>query len=402
MRAGFVFVLLLSLSVSAVSQDLVAKPAAEPQSQNVAPRPSQVAPTPTPSAAATVTSATSRKLAYELEVPGSAQWTDTGIDLLPGDRVTVTATGKIHGGQFGDTGPGGLKRTWRDLLAILPVNEAGNGALVGRIGDHNAAVPFVVGEKKDVGVVQSGRLFLGINQAASETSDGSYQVKINIVPRAKAAEQVQAAALSVDPQVLAQIPRRISDANGRPGDVVNILIVGSQDAMQQGFQDSGWVLVDRTKGEAVVHAIFSSLSKASYVQMPMSELYLFGRPQDFGYARAEPLAVVAQRHHLRVWKTAANANGQQVWAVAATHDMGFEKDQRTGGVTHHIDPNIDDEREFVGSCFKDTSGFTGSLYLTPADSVHDVNTATGGTIHTDGRVLVIVMGIDAKKKAAAE
>jgi len=31
----------------------------------------------------------------------------------------------------------------------------------------------------------------------------------------------------------------------------------------------------------------------------------------------------------------------------ATDDIGFERDQRSNGVTHKIDPAIDGEREFV-------------------------------------------------------
>ena len=368
-----------------------ASPQAAPPAAGAAPAVSgTVTVKPAPAAATTT-----RKLAYELDIPGSSQWTDTGIDVLPGDQVTVTATGSVQGQQFGLAGPGGLQRSWRDLLAILPVNEAGQGALVGRIGDDTAAVPFLIGEKKEIGVSRAARLFLGINQGAGESSGGGYRVALNIVPRSRAAGTAQAA-LKMDAKILGHIPRRVADANGKAGDVVNLLIVGSQQAMQQGFQESGWVLVDRTKQDAVLHALLSSLNKASYVEMPMSELYLFGRAQDYGYARAEPLAVVASRNHLRVWKAPDTMDGTTVWAVAATHDMGFEKDQRTGGVTHHIDPNIDNEREFVGDCFKNTSLFSGSSYLTPADPVHDVQTATGGAIHTDGRVLVIVLGPTAK------
>jgi hypothetical protein len=37
-----------------------------------------------------------RKTQYELDVPGSQQWTDSKIDLLAGDRLVITATGSIE------------------------------------------------------------------------------------------------------------------------------------------------------------------------------------------------------------------------------------------------------------------------------------------------------------------
>ena len=86
--------------------------------------------------------------------------------------------------------------------------------------------------------------------------------------------------------ILNGIPRRISDKDGHPGDMVNFVIVGSEERLKRAFENGGWVLVDRTKADAVVHTLISTLSKEEYVEMPMSELYLFGRPQDFGFAHA--------------------------------------------------------------------------------------------------------------------
>ena len=108
---------------------------------------------------------------------------------------------------------------------------------------------------------------------------------------------------------MARVPRRIADEQGDPGDMVNFLIVGEEESMKKAFDAAGWVLVDRTKRDAVIHGLIATLSKQSYVEVPMSELYLFGRPQDFGFAHAEPFAVAASRHHLRVWKAPFTVQG---------------------------------------------------------------------------------------------
>ncbi len=47
------------------------------------------------STAATPTAPGERKLSYEIKVDGSKPWTDTGIQLFAGDRVTVTSTGSL-------------------------------------------------------------------------------------------------------------------------------------------------------------------------------------------------------------------------------------------------------------------------------------------------------------------
>ena len=350
------------------------------------PAPTTVAPT---TSTTTSMAPTTRKLAYELDVPGSSQWTDTGIDVAAGDRLAITGTGNIQN-SAAPAGPEGFARGWRDLLRALPVNGAGGGALIGRIGDPAAAVPFLVGASKELTVNSSGRLFLGINQLAGDQSDGSFHVNVKIVPAEKPAASAPAE-LALPPSLLAQVPRRVADAKGNPGDLVNFVVIGSEDKLKAAFQDAGWVQVDRTKSEAVLHALLSSTEKQSYVEMPMSELYLFGRAQDYGFARAEPVEVVKTRHHLRVWKAPFDYQGQTVWAGAATHDIGFEKDQRTGGVTHKIDPKVDLEREFVGSCFQEAGTLSGTTYLTPSDAVREAHTATGGSIQSDGRVLVMAL-----------
>jgi hypothetical protein len=118
-------------------------------------------------------------------------------------------------------------------------------------------------------------------------------------------------------------------------------------------------------------------------------LTLFGRVQDYGLAHAEPIAVVAQRHHLRLWKAPFQVEGQELWVGAATHDIGFDRDNRNNGVTHKIDPNVDDEREFVGRSLMDTGLVAKTSYILPSKPSQEARTATGATFHSDGRVMVI-------------
>src|SRR4029077_3774765 len=158
----------------------------------------------------------------------------------------------------------------------------------------------------------------------------------------------------------------------------NFVVVGSEEKVIQTFQAAGWVKVDREKKDAVMHTILSTFTKQAYVELPMSELTLFGRVQDYGLAHAVPIQVVAQRHHLRLWKAPFQVEGQTLWAGAATHDIGFDRDQRNGGVTHKIDPEVDGEREYVAQSLNDTGLVARVDYMTPANPLKEARTATGG------------------------
>ena len=69
--------------------------------------------------------------------------------------------------------------------------------------------------------------------------------------------------------------------------------------------------------------------------------------------------------------------------------LGSRRIRRNGNVTHKIDPNVDLEREFVGSTLGETGLIAGSTYVLPKDPIQTALTATGGSFHSDGRVLVM-------------
>jgi hypothetical protein len=334
------------------------------------------------------------RLSQEIQITGDQFWTDTGIDVQPGEHIIVSAGGKLrYADAKDDNGPDGLARSFKDLIRILPFNAAGRGALIGRIGDAAIAEPFVLGAQRDVVATVGGRFAIGINQMNDDTGDGTYTVRIEIhAPDAGstnvAVRQVEKI-LGVDAALFSNVPRRVADKDGAPGDMVNFLIIGSEDAMQKVFKNAGWVKVDADVQGTVLHGILESLSKKSYLTMPMSPLYLFGRTQDYGWAHAEPIKVIASRNHLRIWKAALKVNGQTLWVGAATHDIGFERDNRNDGITHKIDPAIDLERDYVEKTLAATGLVAEITHFLPDHPLKEATTATGGSFHSDGRVLVL-------------
>jgi len=340
---------------------------------------------------------------HEFNVQPGAGWIDTNIDLTAGDTLHITATGQLqYSGAAQANGPAGLPRGFADLIRNLPVNSAGRGALVGRIGSIEAARPFLIGELMNNQAPVTGRLFLSINQTSFDQASGSYHVIVErkAAPAAQRSVRTDVRVPAFPQSLIDSIPRRVSDPNDAPGDRVNFILIGSQDRVQAALKAAGWVVVDRTDKDAIVRGLFASLSKEAYVTMPMSELRLFGRPQDFGYAQADPLRVIASRHHFRIWKVPQQLEGQTVWAGAGTHDIGFDRDQRNNGVTHKIDPNTDGERDYIRDSLVQTGMVVKTDYITPKDPVTTAKTATGSGFTSDGRTLLVYLSDDAGNVAA--
>jgi LssY C-terminus len=331
---------------------------------------------------------------YEFTLTNT-DWFDTGVVLGVGEQAMFKATGSFDLADGRNVGPDGLTRGWKDLLRNYPLNQGNVGELIGKVSDLGASVPFPIGAKGQVTMSTSGKLYLAVNVPSDLNASGSYKVKVTFAPAKvvpSPAWPVTPISTLITPEAFADIPRRVNDSpsgHGHPGDMVNFGLVGTRDQVEAAFKAAGWTQVDKNVEEALLNGLLKTLSKESYTEMPMSTLYLFGRPQDFSYARADPLMVAAERHHLRVWKTNVKVDGKPLWVGSATHDIGFEKDQRNDGVTHKIDPEIDKERDYLLQSFDAAGAFLSAAYVTPENPLLEAKTATGGGFHSDGRIVVM-------------
>jgi LssY-like putative type I secretion system component LssY len=378
-----------------------------------------------------------------VEVAPFEKWVDTGLDLHAGDVVSISAETTGGGGTLCD--PQGAP----DVRSAgkLPMESALPGALIAKL-QEKAEAPVFLGTERQLKITTAGHLYLGANvdstnQGTSPSCAGKYSVKIHVAA-GNAASSVKskltsAAAIwvagqfGINPQAasnpgsaavpasgsagkaatpaaatvklpvsnaaldaelgksLQSLPRRVNDEFKNLGDMVNFVLIGSEKQVQGALTAANWHVADTSTSEAVAQAVLMATEKQDYLAMPMSQLYLFGRVQDFGYEMAEPYAMVASRHHFRIWKSTATYKRQPVWAGAGTHDIGFEKDQRNGKVTHKIDPAVDGERDHIGESLEQAGTVKMMSYFTPSDPVEESKNATGGGFHSDGRVLVIFL-----------
>src|SRR5450755_1328026 len=334
----------------------------------------------------------------DVSINGDSPWIDTGMDVNPGDKLHITATGTVDFSDKTGVGPAGAQRGWADTLRALAVSSAGRGALVGQIGNDRAATPFLVGADGTITSPSAGRLYLGVNQdQTSKPTAGKFAVHIDrTAAPAAAANPTNYDFRPLFAIIDQKLPYRVTDqaaSGGNEGDLVNFVLVGSEKQVTAAFKAAGWILPDKTNQDAVVSALIATLQKQAYVTVPMSTLYLFGRGQDYGFARAEAVKVIGERDHFRIWQTPFKGpNGETLWAGAGTHDIGIEKDQRKeNAITHKIDPAVDGERDFIASTLQQAGMVQAVGYMDRPKQIKSTKTATGGEIKTDGRTLVIVL-----------
>src|SRR5215471_19178641 len=184
-----------------------------------------------------------KRLSKDFTLKGDSYWTDTNIDLQPGEHVLIAATGRMrYADAKEENGPEGVTRGFRDLLRQLPFNGAGRGALIGRIGDADTAETFLIGAQRDVLAPVSGRLAIGVNQGKNDSADGEYSVHVEVfaadtsaggTPRVVA--QRVSSLTGIANFLLARLRRRIGDKDGNPVDMVNFLFFANVAGMPPVF-----------------------------------------------------------------------------------------------------------------------------------------------------------------------
>ena len=116
-------------------------------------------------------------------VPGTEQWTDTGIDLSVDDAVLIEAVGEITPSK-GDVplhGPDGVPdRPSARVFNLEGLEEANHNSLIGRIGE--AGAPFDVGSRLLWTADTEGRLFLGMNDWEVTDNAGEFTATITVNP----------------------------------------------------------------------------------------------------------------------------------------------------------------------------------------------------------------------------
>jgi hypothetical protein len=362
-----------------------------------------------PCAAAQETSAIPDRLIIPDQTPVKLQLTESvsSAHAHPGDRLdfivardvniegfTVIPAGTVASGSVTGVKGKRLLGIGGNVALKLDSVELANGDRVGLHAQLN-----VKGHSRTklmaAGMIVTGLVFLPATPVLLLTRghDSTVLKSTEITAHIDAATSVLSAGLQPSQErssdldtMMDYLPPRVFNAEGRQGDMLNLVLVGQKEDVQNAFARAGWVKTDKWNPIFVWHLLLHGTKDAS---IPMARLYLFGRAQDYSYALPEPGAVVSRRHHLRIWKTDHTLDGTPIWVGSATHDVAIEVAKRGRLINHRIDPAVDAERDFIGVDLTSTSSISRQEYLHSADPVFQAQTASGQTYHSDSRILLL-------------
>ena len=187
-------------------------------------------------------------------------------------------------------------------------------------------------------------------------------------------------------EMIKMLPSRVTNGEGREGDMLNLIFQAREEDLQEAFAQAGWLKVEKSKRLIFWHLLWQ---RGHYTKLPMDRLYVFGRAQDYSYALPDPRSIVARRHHLRIWKTGHVVDGVPLWVAAATHDVSIQLVKHKFRLFHRIDPNVDAERDFIAGNLSEAKRLTREEYVNCPEPVSGAQTATGQAYYSDSRMLLL-------------
>ena len=208
------------------------------------------------------------------------------------------------------------------------------------------------------------------------------------------AERVPAAGSAGQPSNLAamadKLPARATvPGSGRPADLTNVLLAGTQQEIEAAFQAAGWEQARPLNLRRRIRFIRATAERRAYASAPMSTMLLNGHAADMSWQKS--LNDVAKRDHIRIWRQQATWQGRPLWVAAATHDVDFAYLRHGEAFTHRIETDVDREREKVGYDLAFTSCVDRMDWIERSGVPRFTHNATGDPMTTDARMLVVVL-----------
>jgi LssY-like putative type I secretion system component LssY len=183
------------------------------------------------------------------------------------------------------------------------------------------------------------------------------------------------------------LPERTFTRQGQDADAINLVFLGSREQLDDSFAAAGWKDSDPASRRAAFRQFHAFLALKNYPTQPMSQQLFEGRASDI--MRQKSLDSYAKRDHSRIWSTGERWAGQLAWVAAGTRDTGAVISFRQKKLIHHVEANIDDERDKIVRDLT-VAGCVDAVFVAarPAASRSFAN-ATGDDLRTDGGVGVV-------------
>jgi hypothetical protein len=197
-------------------------------------------------------------------------------------------------------------------------------------------------------------------------------------------------------------PRITATGDGHPGDPLNVALIGTKEQIEAIMKAAKWDPAAKLGIRSDLKIAEDTVLSRPDDEAPVSKLFLFGRMEDLAFE--QPVGDnPRQRNHVRFWKTnEIEDGGPAEWIGSASYDERVGLSHTTGQITHHIAPDIDKERDHLFDDLKKTGDLAEEYTVDGFHKELEGRNGGGDPWHTDGRLFVGVIDMNAASNAAPD
>lgn len=192
---------------------------------------------------------------------------------------------------------------------------------------------------------------------------------------------------------------RTRTADGLLGDPINLAIVGTEIELKDAMKNAGWIEAAPLSIKSSLMMAWNTVRGLDYPDAPVSDLLLFDRRQDITFQKQVD-GNPRKRHHVRFWKTNEDwylPGGHAVdWLAASTYDSAVGLSMFTLQFTHRIDPNIDEERDYLVGTLSRVRKIKRKQHIEHFFPPFITRNGGGDRFMTDGSMVILTLGKDKK------
>jgi len=202
------------------------------------------------------------------------------------------------------------------------------------------------------------------------------------------------AALNQPIETVANIPALFTTGKARPTsesitgtplEPISLIIVARDAAaFEAAMKQAGWVQAVKPNIATLTRAAVAAWSNQQDNTAPVTPYFWNREPNDYGFQKPTADQTLRKRHHARFWNTRfVTQDGAHIFVGTASFDDGLD-----WGVLHHIDPNIDKERDTLIADLKAAGQIARSTPF-QLSTPHLGTDVAGDPWFTDGKAVVV-------------
>lgn len=184
------------------------------------------------------------------------------------------------------------------------------------------------------------------------------------------------------------VPGITETRSGIPSDPLNVALVGTEAEVKGIMSAAGWRPADPLGLRSDLKIAADTILERPDDDAPVSNLYLFGRREDLAFEQPvgdDP----RRRHHVRYWRSdQEDPSDRPGWVGSVTYDERVGLSYTTGQITHHIEPNVDAERDRLFQQLEKTGHLAETVIVNDFHKVRKGRNGGGDPWWTDGRLFL--------------